>query len=263
MNLLKVMAMKRRQRRYAAVALTVAVVAVAFGASFVVAQESRNFMPWYTQANGGGPTTDADTILRTSIGQVAMGRATSDDFEVTLGFHTGVIAGAPAFSSRVQELALTPLPTATATLPPTATPAPTEVPTEVPPEATDTPAGQPVEDTPTPDAPVAEDTPVPADSPTSTSVPPTRAPSVTEPPSELPTNTPIVIVVTTAPEPGPEATATPYIIVVTAPPADTPTPPPPSGGACGVPANGSGPVDLGMLMLLVAPLMLWRFGFRP
>ena len=118
MRLLKRNAIARRHRRYAVVALAAAVVAVAFGASFVAAQESRNFLPWFTQTSGGGPTGDSNTILRTSLGQAAMGNSTSDDFEITLGFHTGVIAGAPAFAARVQELALTPLPPTSTPLPP-------------------------------------------------------------------------------------------------------------------------------------------------
>lgn len=261
MNLFNLIATSRRRRRHVVVAVSVAIAALAFGASFVAAQESRNFMPWFTQSSAGGTTGDDDTILRTSVGQTAMGRMVSDDFEVTLGFYTGVQAGAPAFAARVQELALTPLPTSTSTPVPTAT----LVPTEVPAEATAT--SQAVEDTPTPESPAVEDTPTMVASPTSTSVPPTQAPTATEIPVDAPTNTPIVIVVTTPPEPEtePVATATPFIIVVTAPPADTPTPTPPSsGGACGVPTNpGSGPLDLGMLMLLVAPLMLWRFGIKP
>ena len=107
MRLLGLIATERKQRRFAAVALTAAVLAVVFSVSFVAAQESRNFIPWFTQANGAGPTGDSDTILRTSMGQAAMGRSTSDEFDLTLGFHTGVQAGAPAFAARVRELALT------------------------------------------------------------------------------------------------------------------------------------------------------------
>lgn len=262
MRLLRLITVNRRHRRYAVVVLTVAVVAAAFGVSFVAAQESRNFLPWFTQANGGGSTGDDETILRVSLGQAAMGRTTSDDFEIVLGFHTGVLAGAPAFAARVRELALTPLPTATSTPRPTATPEPTEVPADA------SPTVEVVEDTPTQAPPPAEDTPTPEPGiiPTSTAVPATRTPT---PPAATPTNTPVVIVVTSVPGPPtatPEIklTATPFIIVVTAPPADTPTPEPPSGGVCGLPAShGSAPLDLGMLMLLMAPLMLWRIGFKP
>lgn len=255
MRLLKLIATRRKHRRYAVVALAAAFVVATFGVSFVAAQESRNFMPWFNQANGGGALADRDTILRTSMGQAVMGRSTSDDFEVVLGFHTGVLAGAPAFAARVQELALTPLPTSTSTPPPTRTP-----------ESADaTATAETVGETATPD-PVVEDTPTPEERPTSTAVPPTQTPALPGTPGDLPTTTPVVIVVTSVPEPGlePEATATPYIIVVTAPPSDVPTPEPPSGGACGLPANnGPIPLDLGMIMLLVAPLMLWRIGFKP
>jgi len=267
MRFLKHVVTSRRQRRHVAVAISVVVVALAFSASFVAAQESRIFLPWFNQANGGGSSFNDDTELRITFGQAAVGRTSSDDFDLKLGYYNGVQAGASAFAGRVQELALTPLPTATATLPPTTTPVPTEVPLE------ETATASAVESTHTPEASIIEETPEPthASTPTptltSTSVPPTQAPVVVTPSAELPTNTPIVIVVTTAPEPEtePSATATPYIIVVTAPSVDTPTPTPPSsGGACGVPANpGSGPLDLGMLMLLVAPFMLWRFGIKP
>ena len=264
MRLLKLYASRRRQRRYAVVALATAVVVVAFGASFVAAQESRNFMPWFIQANGGGTTGDSNTIMRTSLGQLAVGRTTSDDFEITLGFDTGVQAGASAFAARVRELALTPRPTSTATFPPTATSEPTKAPTDA------TATAETVAHTPTPETPSADDTstPVPGERPTSTAVPATRTPVSAGPPTEIPTNTPVVIVVTSVPEPAPEtvpeATATPYIIVVTAPPADTPTPEPPSGGACGLPVNnGLDSLDLGMLMLLLAPLMMiWKIGFK-
>ena len=239
--------------------MAAAVVVAAFGVSFVAAQESRNFIPWFTQANGGNSASNDDTIMRTSLGQAAMGRSTSDDFEVILGFHTGVLAGAPAFAARVRELALTPLPTPTSTPRPTATPEPTEVPSET---------TEPVEDTPTPEAPVEGETPTstPESTPTSTALPPTSTPAVPETPTASPTVTPVVIVVTSVPEPvtEPEATATPFIIVVTAPPSDIPAPEPTSGGVCGLPVNhGSAPLDLGMLMLLVTPFTLWRFGFRP
>ncbi len=265
MRFLKHVVTSRRQRRHVAVAISVVVVALAFSASFVAAQESRIFLPWFNQANGGGWSSNDNTTVRITFGQAAVGRTSSDDFDLKLGYYNGVQAGASAFAGRVQELALTPLPTATATLPPTITPVPTEVPLE------ETATASAVEDTPTPEAPIVEETPEATHTPelilTSTSVPPTLAPAVVTPAADLPTNTPIVIVGTTPPEPDtePAATATPYIIVVTAPPADTPTPTPPSsGGACGVPENGgSGPLDLGMLMLLIAPVMLWRFGIKP
>ncbi len=279
MRFLKHVVTSRRQRRHVAVAISVVVVALAFSASFVAAQESRIFLQWFNQANGGGWSSNDNTTVRITFGQAAVGRTSSDDFDLKLGYYNGVQAGASAFAGRVQELALTPLPTATPTLPPTITPVPTEVPLE------ETATASAVEDTPTPEAPIIEATPEPthASTPTlaSTSVPSTQALAVVTPSAELPTNTPIVIVVTTAPEPEtePAATATPYIIVVTtAPepetePAATATPyiivvtappTPSSGGACGVPANpGSGPLDLGMLMLLVAPFMLWRFGIKP
>lgn len=265
MRFLKHVVTSRRRRRHFVVAMSVVGVALAFSASFVAAQESRIFLPWFTQSNGGGSSSDGDTKVRITFGQVAVGRSSSDDFDLKLGYDHGVYAGAPAFAGSVLEQALTPLPDAAATLPPTNTP----VPTEGPLEETATPSA--VEDTPTPEAPVVEETPEAAHTPmpilTSTSVPPTQLPAVVTPPEDLPTNTPIVIVVTTAPEPNtePAATATPFIIVVTAPPADTPTPTPPSSGsACGVAANGgSGPLDLGMLMLLIAPVMLWRFGIKP
>lgn len=256
---------------------------VAFGASFALAQESRTFLPWSTFGNGAAQMTSTKNIMRGVIGQNAVGSTFSDDdlddrFEVILGFQTRALASDDAFAELIGQLALTPVSTPVPVATETPTPEPTAEATEVPAsptaqataeataEATATP--EPVGDTPTP--PPATSTPFPRQ-PTATPVPITEVPT-TEPTVE-PTS--VVAVETTLPEPtetplsAPEATATPFILVVTSVPEPEPSPtvappPPPPGGICSAPStHGPSPLDLGWLMLLVAPLALWRFGRKP
>lgn len=235
---------------------------VAFGVGYVAAQEGgRFFLVWSTQGNGAGQMSSQDNTLRGLLGQTTMGRTTSDDFDLTLGFHTGARAGVEAFGEQVRSLAMTPLPTATLVPTETPTPVPTGTPTAVPPTSTPSP----IPDTPTP-SPIPTDTPIPTTTPT---------PTITPVPTSTLSPTPVVIVVTSEPVPTdtplppteePAPSPTPAIIIVVATPGPeepTAVPEPLSGGgACSAPSNGSAPIEGGLLMLLAMPVVLWRFGLR-
>ena len=275
----------RKLRRLSVVSGLSVLMLVAFGASFALAQESRTFLPWSTLGNGAAQLTSTKNIMRGVVGQNAVGRTFSDDdlderFEVILGFQTRALASEDAFAELIAQLALTPIATPVPAATQTPTPMPTAVATSIPVSPTATAVVTAVASA------VATATPVPVgNTPTpipATSTPFPRLPTATlVPASQVPTAvptvepTPVVIVTTTVPEPtetplpAPEATATPFILVVTSVPEPEPSPtiappPPPSGGICSAPSrHGPSPLDLGWLMLLVAPLALWRFGKKP
>jgi hypothetical protein len=268
------------------VSLMAVLAAAAFGASFVFAQEAqegRAFLVWHVQIPGGSQVTDEGrNILQGLVGQPAVGTMFSDDedreqFELTLGFHTGVMAGPDAFASLVQNLALTPLATQEAASTETPTPGPTESPTETSTEVPSSPTATTEPQTPTataesqpstatatpvPPSPTATAPPIPTPSPQQAVTP---VPSTAMPPADTPSPT---VIPPPSPTSEPAPTRTPIFIVVTEPPAEQPpaptaTPVPPSGGICSVPGNGPLPLDVGLLLILAAPIVLWRFGIRP
>lgn len=284
----------RKVARYVAIGIVLTLGAVGgFSASFVIAQESDNdsnglrvFAVWHTFSNGAGTMNSADNSLRALVGQTALGEAESQEdnpnndfeFDLTLGFHSGVVAGTESFLGILPSPTPTLTPTVTVVRTSTPTPADTRVPgdTKVPTseatqEATPTPTAAPaVTKVPTAQNNQPTDTPLPTE--TSTPEPPG--------PTAVPTNTPIVIVaVTTAlptiapilPTPTTASqtppTQEPLVVVVTTPPEpqQPPTPEPtpiPAGGVCSAPlGHGPAPVDLSLLMLLTTPL-IWRFGLR-
>ncbi len=230
--------------------------ALVFSASLVVAQ-GQVIMPWSAHTSGGDDLTSLRHKMRAvTVGQSAIGVSTSDEYQVELGFYTGVRAGPEAFASLAAELALTP----TATPEPAATDTPTPEPTEEPAVPTETPEA----------AFTASPTLVPTvPPPAATATRPPRRPTATSVPLPTATGEPIVIVVTSPPRPSPTsepssaapvAPPTPLVIVVTSVPPSTPAAPEsPVGGLCSAPGSkGPLPLDLGLLMILAAPLALWR-----
>ena len=106
----------RRLRRLIVVSVLSAIVVVAFGASFALAQESRTFLPWFNMGNGAAQITSTNNIMRGLIGQNTVGSTFSDDdlddqFEIILGFQTSALVGRDAFAELITQLALTPIPT--------------------------------------------------------------------------------------------------------------------------------------------------------
>ena len=258
----------RTARRVLVLSSLTFLLALVFGAGLVVSQ-GRVLMPWSTNTNGGADLTSLRHKMRAvAVGQSAMGVASSDEYELELGFHTGVRAGPSAFASLAAELALTP----------TTTPEPetTNTPT---PEPTETPA-QPTEEAAVPtETPEATSTATPTLVPTVPPKPTATAtglprPSATMVPKATPTSEPIVIVVTSPPRPSsptpeppaaaPAVPPTPLVIVVTSVPPSAPvTPESPVGGLCSASGSrGPLPIDLGLLMIMAAPLALWRFRSR-
>ena len=254
----------RTARRFLVLSSLAMVLALVFGASLAIAQ-GRVILPWSAHTSGGDDLTSLRHKMRAvTVGQSAIGISKSDEFQVELGFLTGVRAGPAAFATLAANLALTP----------TATPEPpaTETPTAETPTAE--PTADPAVPTETPEV-TASETPklVPTVRPPTATATRRPRPTPTSVPRPTATGEPIVIVVTSPPGPSPTseptpaapaAPPTPLVIVVTSVPPSAPdVPESPVGGLCSAPrSHGPFPLDLGLLMILASPFALWRLNSR-